>query len=269
MVTKDRPEMAIASISAFLRQDYARKQLVVVSESGPEAREMLSRHIGSLRSPLIALVHVQPGRYALGGLRNLSLKEARGELVCQWDDDDLHHARRISVQAAHLLARQAGACFLSDQLQLHRATASLYWCDWAAPRSAPRWPPAIPNTLMCWREAAGQYPEVGPNSRRSEDLVFMKGLFRRYPVAVLAGHAPLYIYVAHGANTWDDAHHRRIERITGLEAAELRLRRPELEPRLREHRLPSPLTVRGHDGDVAFEFIATGDEPACQGVPCV
>jgi glycosyltransferase involved in cell wall biosynthesis len=266
MVTRDRVEMAISRIASFLNQDYPQKALLVVSESGPTAQRLLSQYVDSLRAPNVTLVHVQPERYSLGALRNISLAEAQGEIVCQWDDDDLYHPRRISVQAGHMLKQQSAACFLSDQLQFVSRTASLYWCDWTAPRSVPRWPSSIPNTVLCWRDAAGRYPETGAISRRSEDLVFRKDLFRRWPVTVLADHGPLYIYVSHGANAWNEEHHLRIARVTGLDAVELRRRRPALEGVLREHTLPSAVIVRGYDDEVAF-VLERGD--GCPSVaPC-
>jgi glycosyltransferase involved in cell wall biosynthesis len=254
MITRDRFEMARASIACYLNQTYPQRDLLIVCESSPGERQTLAEYLATLRRPDIRMIHFPSGEHPLGALRNISFANAEGELVCQWDDDDLHHPDRISKQVDYMLEHECAACFLSDQLQYVARTRSLYWCDWRQASRVRRWAPCIPNTLLCKRESGVRYPETGAESQRSEDLYFMLGLFESQPVAILDGRGTLYLYITHGTNTWNEEHHLRIVRVTGLGVEELRRRRPALESALEQYLLEAGTVVRGQDDSVAFVF---------------
>ena len=63
-----------------------------------------------------------PSGLTLGELRNFSVQLARYPLVCQWDDDDLYHPRRLETQFAYLKIHCADFCFLTDQLHFFEDT---------------------------------------------------------------------------------------------------------------------------------------------------
>lgn len=50
------------------------------------------------------------GSLTLGDMRNQSLKKSTGELLCQWDDDDVYHPGRILNQVQAL--KDKDVCFL-------------------------------------------------------------------------------------------------------------------------------------------------------------
>jgi glycosyltransferase involved in cell wall biosynthesis len=79
-------------------------------------------HVANLGRSDIRLVPVAEKR-PLGALRNISVDRANGPLLCQWDDDDLHHETRLEYQVSELLARRAGAVYLKNTLQI-------YWLGW-------------------------------------------------------------------------------------------------------------------------------------------
>lgn len=248
MVTSDRPEMAKRSIGFYLRQDYPRRQLVILIETDDPDANGIPDYVVSLQRPDIKVLRSAKGRLSLGALRNRTVDAADGEFLCSWDDDDLYHRRRISIQLLRLLKENAVASFLSDQLQWVPRTKSLYWCDWSKAHDR-RWPRAIPNTLLCRRDAAPRYAESGRFSMKSEDLMFMYELMRRGHVAVLSNYAVLYVYVTHGSNTWDEEHLLKIPRSTGLGADALRERRHLVEAALGEYGLPGDTVVRAFDGE--------------------
>ena len=91
--TPHRIDYAKRSIDAYCRQTHADRELVVVVDrAAPDGGHALSAHIRSLgRDDIRIAVASVPLR--LGGLRNLSIDIARGDVLCQWDDDDLSHPR--------------------------------------------------------------------------------------------------------------------------------------------------------------------------------
>jgi amino acid adenylation domain-containing protein len=251
MVTRQRLAMATRAIDCFAAQDYEPRHLVIVSD-GHEEYEALRQYAHAACGSAVTITSVPRGSKPLGELRNLALDLAPGDIVCQWDDDDLSHPRRLSMQLERMRHDGADACFLTEHLHLMADARSLYWCDWTRPRGMPLQTTTVPATVMCEKRAAGRYPEAGPVSRRSEDAVFMRSLAKRSPVATLSGCGWLYVYVFHGANTWDESHHQRIVRAIGLEAGELRQRRTELRDALAAYALGFDLTVRDYLGAEAF-----------------
>src|SRR5262245_49903639 len=256
MVTRQRLAMAKRAIDDFAAQDYEPRQLVIVSD-GHEEHDALRDYARAACRSDVAITAVERGSMPLGQLRNLAIDLAAGDIICQWDDDDLSHPRRLSMQCARMCEEGASACFLTDHLHLMAHDRSLYWCDWTRPRGMPLWTATVPSTLMCDKRSAGRYPESGPTSRRSEDAAFTRSLLKRCSVATLSGCGWLYVYVFHGANTWDASHHLRIVRATGMDADDLRQRRSELLDAAASYALTPDITVRDHLGAPVFAFAPT------------
>jgi uncharacterized protein len=247
LVTRQRLEMAKRAIDLYAAQDYQPRELVIVSD-GREEFEALDEHARRVCRTEVKSTWVERGSLTLGALRNLSMDLATGDVICQWDDDDLSHPSRLSTQYAQMHREGASASFLTDHLLWEIPTRSLYWCDWARPRGIALGAATLPCTVMCERSAAPRYPEAGPMARRSEDALFMRSLFKRGSVAKVSGYGWLYVYVVHGGNTWDDSHYRRIVQATAIEAGELDRRRDQLREAMKTYGLASGVTVRDHLG---------------------
>lgn len=252
MVTK-RPEMARCAIDCYARQDYPARELVIVCD-GYDGYDALQAYAADRTAGSLAATAVPAGSMPLGALRNLAIEMAHGEIVCQWDDDDLSHPRRLSVQVSRMLADGAEACFLTDQVQLTTCDRSVYWCDWAHTRGWPLPWSTIPNTLLCRKASLGRYPERGPLARRSEDTEVMRALLTRAIVSRVSGLGWLYVYVSHGANTWHESHHREIVRATGMDAPALVSRRRELVTGMTAYSL-GELVVRDWSGDEIYRIV--------------
>lgn len=237
MVTLDRFERFKASFACYCRQDYPLRELVVVTDGSAEFQARLRAHVAASGREDVRLLGV-PGRRPLGALRNLALASAQGPLVCQWDDDDLCHSTRLSVQAAILRATGAEASFLVEQLHLFADARALSWCDWG--RRSPR-ERCIPGTLLAYKHAL---PAYAHDLARGEDLCLRDELFRRgVRVADVGGCGQLYVYVFHGANTWVRAHHAALVAWAGLDTRRLVARLDALREALREYQLPAPLRI--------------------------
>jgi glycosyltransferase involved in cell wall biosynthesis len=187
MVTRGDLFPARFAIHCYLRQTYRPRELVVLCDR-PAAE--LRAHIDTLGDPSIRFVEAEPG--PLGELRNASLAAARGELVAQWDDDDLYHPRRLELQAGGLAGNaHAAAHFLSRWLLWWPARRLL------AMSGRRLWE----GSMVARRALLPAYPPLG----LEEDSALVLALFHAHP-CIESDVPALYCYVVHGGNAWDEAH---------------------------------------------------------------
>jgi len=109
MLTRDRVILPKLSLRWLLNQTYPNLELVVVddSETGNWPNS-LRQVVGRSRRIPVTYIH-QPARIPLsiGVKRNLGVKVARGMVVINWDDDDIHLEDRIEYQVASLIRCEA------------------------------------------------------------------------------------------------------------------------------------------------------------------
>ena len=186
MVTRGRLYPSHFAIECFRAQTYENRELVIVCDD-PGAP--IAAYVAGLKDPKIRYVETAHAR--LGDLRNVSVAEARGELVCQWDDDDLYHSKRLEYQVETLLEAGVAAHFLGR------------WTMWW-PRRRQLALSAIrvwEGTMLARREAVGKYPSQG----REEDTKMVAELMENHRIIVT--DAPeIYCYIVHGRNTCDEDH---------------------------------------------------------------
>lgn len=234
---------ASAAIEAFRRQTYPRKELVLVVSGGTAAgRRALLDHVQSLGAPDIRAVEIEGDR-TLGALRNASLAHARGEVVCQWDDDDLHHPERLRAQSDALLESGRDAVLLQDVMQHFPRDGKLYWTNWRATEAG-----GHPGTLMARSAAAIAYPTEGQVARLGEDLSVALALRDAGRLGLLAGMPHLFVYVSHDHNSWDAGHHRTLAERLAISTGLLRRREARLRDGLRAFVFDGPVQVAGAAG---------------------
>src|SRR5437879_2042071 len=102
--TYDRRRFVAQSIRYFLRQDYPDKELIVVDDGVADS-------IGDLVPSDSAIRYVRLNqRLTVGAKRNLACREARGNIILHWDDDDWMADWRISYQVAQLTTSNSEVC---------------------------------------------------------------------------------------------------------------------------------------------------------------
>jgi glycosyltransferase involved in cell wall biosynthesis len=201
----ERFEFAKRSIEDYCLQTYANKRLILVLDRGEDAsRQALCDHVASLQRDDIQ-VAIPENKLTLGGLRNVSMETATAEFVCQWDDDDRFHPRRLEAQAAFLTETGHDAVYLQDLMQYFPAAGAMFWTNW---RGTPAG--GHPGTLMARRSDVLRYPTEGDAARLGEDLALALALKDAGSVGYLPDMPHLFIYVSHGANSWHDGHHRML-----------------------------------------------------------
>ncbi|HYF94828.1 MAG TPA: class I SAM-dependent methyltransferase [Symbiobacteriaceae bacterium] len=157
--TYGRPRLLREAIWSFLQQDYPNKELVIVNDH-PNAISLDRPYPG-------VVVHNLPARLAtMGQKRNETARLARGEILLNWDDDDLYLPWRITDTVRHLAAapdkwvfKATRAWHSTDNGRYH--IAHNYFHGQAAMR----------RTLF---DHVGWYPEMNAG----EDVVFEAGIPR-------------------------------------------------------------------------------------------
>ncbi len=240
MVTLDRLEFLKRSIACFCQQSYANKELVIVPDGGLEYREQIVEHVASLNRSDIRIIRVDE-KQCMGTLRNQAIREAAGELLCVWDDDDLYHPHRLALQSRMLLKNDAAACLLADYLHYFSATKELYWCDYG-PLGG------LPGTIMFRAGLEVFYPETGPRAHRGGDETFQKQMTAKHQCVLLAGLGFVYVYICHGMNIWNTEHHLQLAKRLALPLETIRPKLGLLQENLAVHlepELPVTLVCRG------------------------
>lgn len=217
------------AIACFQAQTLTECELVIVHDSDLAFDRTIHQIIGSEAGGDRYWIHqVAPG-HTLGELRNRAVDLSHYPIVCQWDDDDLYHPRRLELQFAHLQSQQADFCFLTDQLHLFEAERVMFWDDW---KIEPYPMNLIQGTLMGYKCHLGRYPALA----RGEDTPVVVDLVRRgCRIAALSGMGWLYVYVYNGKNAWSLEHHTAISAWKRYRGDRLRVRAGLLQARLAEY----------------------------------
>lgn len=247
MVTLPTPrrfEYVKRSIAAFCDQTHRNKELIIVVDPEPvSARASLAEYVGALGRSDIRIV-VAPQKLKLGELRNMSVDCAQGDVLCQWDDDDLYHPQRLECQLAPLLKGEYEAVYLRDVMQYFPAERTLYWTNWQVTEAG-----GHPGTLMVKRSTPIRYPVEGAVASLGEDLRVALHLKQRGHLCFLPGMPHLFLYVSHGANSWDSGHHRMLSSELAISQGLLKRRESEIRNGLASFDLgEGPIAVRGNNG---------------------
>jgi glycosyltransferase involved in cell wall biosynthesis len=188
MVTRGDLPRVRASIGYFKKQTYRSKELVIVCDAISVGLTRLVAESGAD----VRLVQADE-RLSLGLLRNVSVEQAHGDIVCQWDDDDLYGAHRIERSVGALMQTKADAVFLRQ------------WCIWSPGQRILRlsgtrvWE----GSMVALKAALPRYPDA----RHAEDTAMVEIMFGRSLIALMDD--PLsYCYCIHGQNTYDEPHFR-------------------------------------------------------------
>jgi glycosyltransferase involved in cell wall biosynthesis len=192
MVTANRERFFKRSLLSYCRQTYPHKELIIIDDGdqdlGPLLKDLPADEVKYLK------IEKKPGN-VLGYLRNISLEEASGDFITQWDDDDWYHPDRLRIQAETLL-QGYDACCLSNAL-MHIDVESFFHHPYIS-----FFRKGTPGSIMHRRDPFIRYPEI----RRSEDDVYLRAWAKKKYIKLPASYAYLFIRCFHGTNTWDLKH---------------------------------------------------------------
>jgi ADP-heptose:LPS heptosyltransferase/glycosyltransferase involved in cell wall biosynthesis/2-polyprenyl-3-methyl-5-hydroxy-6-metoxy-1,4-benzoquinol methylase len=106
MPTANRRRFVPQAIHCFLSQDLADKELVIVDDGSESVADLIPA------DPAIRYFRLEK-RHPLGAKRNFACREARGEILVHWDDDDWSAPWRLSYEVEQLREARVDICGLN------------------------------------------------------------------------------------------------------------------------------------------------------------
>lgn len=192
-ISRGITEHVRSTIRCFEQQTHQNKELVVVHQGIPEESEELFRQAGAR---LFCMTDV-----ALGTIRNRGAQEAKGDYICNWDDDDWSSPDRIEVQLAALRTawKPSHACVFRQYVLWDEPNGRFY-------ESYPR-ATGWESSLLVERAVLLRlrYPPVD----LGEDRQLMSRMATSHRVLVL-DEKDKYVYRFHGRNACSPEHFKRL-----------------------------------------------------------
>lgn len=212
MVTQAQPQrfgILQKSIRAYQKQNYPSRELIILIERLPHLQigyKLIQSYIADLNDSSIHLITLAK-EHNLGELRNLSVLEAKGDLICQWDDDDLYHPDRLTEQYDCLSVSGLAANILSEVLLFNTQSKNLFYTNWKYTPSR-----GFPGSILAKKTIMPAYPEQGEQARLGEDSVVLDQLMMNNNVCTLPVKGYLYAYQNHDTNSWPSSHFEMLVR---------------------------------------------------------
>lgn len=201
-VTREKPEFLKRAIDCFLAQTYVNKELIILYEDDDLATEKLVGGGFPTESGIRLLRAPAYPKMTLGELRNVAIKVAMGEFICQWDDDDWYHMSRLELQYGKLFGAGRHGSILTQWLVFDCLTATAYLSH------VRLWE----GSILCRKSVLQQ--KAYEDKPLGEDTATIEYLASRNSLYLLEEMPGLYIYVYHGGNLWEHEHWNAIFRCS-------------------------------------------------------
>ena len=188
MTTNGRRAITRHALESYRRQTYENRELVIVTH--PEGLRAVQDLVAAADAPRVS-IHCVGREMTLGDCRNLAIARSQGDIIMQWDDDDLADPLRVRVAVMMLAQSPAIAAMLARVL--------MWWPQrrLAAISERRLWE----GSIAVWRRHAPVYPSLP----RGEDTPAVDYLALSRSVATYDWPL-LYIYTVHPENTWGVEH---------------------------------------------------------------
>jgi glycosyltransferase involved in cell wall biosynthesis len=272
MVTKGRQQMVERAMRCWAAQNYPNKELIVLSQSDWQLNHHVWKLSVAFSEQVDGIQFVEaPKDLSLGAMRNASIELATGDIICQWDDDDVYHPRRLMTQYQAIRSEDAIASMYTSFIKcfdVHGEPAKAYWTDWSQEHEYSH--RFLCGSIMFFKYLFHEqknllYPETGDQCQVEEDLNVVEQLMIRGKIAGV-GQGHQYVYVYHGDNTYDREHHDlgidTSWKKTLRSSEEILKGRKEIEETFSEYQLCSwrePSEVRFLDADEKLAFTHSGE----------
>jgi glycosyltransferase involved in cell wall biosynthesis len=185
MPTRNRRRFVSQSILYFLRQDYERKQLVVVDDGEDRIEDLIPD------DSRIRYVHVGR-RLSIGAKRNFACELTDAELIAHWDDDDWMAAHRLTAQVTALLSSASDLCGLRELLYYKPDDGEAWLYSFPGAR---RW---IAGGTLMYRRAVWAKTRF-PDTDIGEDTAFVQR--QAVERVTVINDLSFYMGVIHAGNT--------------------------------------------------------------------
>lgn len=193
MPTRDRRDFVLQSVRYFQRQDYSERELIILDD---DVEDLSSQLPGDGRIRYLRV----PAGTSIGAKRNRGCEEARGSIICQWDDDDWYAPHRLSAQVAPIVAGKAdlsglsaGVFFDLQRWEFWRCTPDLHRRMFVGD---------VHGGTLVFKRAVWQQGGRYPDRSLAEDASFLHDAMRRGARVERLSGDDLFIYLRHANNSW-------------------------------------------------------------------
>lgn len=186
MPTANRRPYVQQAIHYFLRQDYPHRELIIVDDGQDCIHDLVPA------DDRVRYIRLDQ-RHTIGAKRNLACREAAGDIIAHWDDDDWNAPWRLTYQVARLQTEKADICGL-DRILFFDPTRRQAW-QYVYPRHSRPW---VYGCTLCYTKSFWQ-KQPFPNLNVGEDTRFVwQGHFKK--IAALDNYQ-FFVSLVHAANT--------------------------------------------------------------------
>jgi O-antigen biosynthesis protein len=191
MPTRGRPSFVAQAITYFRRQDYPRRELVIVYDDEADLPAGIDDH--NIRT-------IRATQASVGGKRNEGVRAARGEIIAHWDDDDWYAAQRLSRQVLPIVQGVADITALNGNLFMVIPAGEF----WSVSRElfARLFVENVSGGTLMFRAEIWHRSGPYPLTSLREDADFLVKAMRDGARLCRLPGRDLHIYVRHKGNTW-------------------------------------------------------------------
>lgn len=129
MITQGDINKIRQSITCYLKQIYPYKELVILSQCKDNVNRNIRQYIHEIHPDISFFV--VPESLSLAGMRNMNIELTRGEVICQWNEDDFSHPLRLIRQYNALNGHRVVASMYQEHLQWFKDSDEIFWVDWS------------------------------------------------------------------------------------------------------------------------------------------
>lgn len=193
MPTFNRRPFVRLALKYFLAQDYPNKELIVIDDGTDRVRDVIEGVAN------VHYVHLAR-RASIGSKRNLACRQARGEIIAHWDDDDWYAPNRLRYQAAPIISGDADLTGLANTFVLELSNGN-FWSTLPQLHSKMFVGDVHGGTLVYRKSLLAQglrYPETN----LAEDAALIRQALRRGKRLAQLPNPGIFVYVRHGRNAW-------------------------------------------------------------------
>jgi glycosyltransferase involved in cell wall biosynthesis len=200
LVTKNKDKLPFLkkAVQAFRDQTFENRELIIVC-GNYEFTQILREEVKDLiafEKCLLFFVDEEKEGLKLGDVRNISVKNARGKYIVNWDDDDINHPLRLETQFRFMQENNLDASFLADQLHYFYDTKEMYWVNWND---------GIPGTLMAKKSCFEKVQHTSKSHHEDGDVKSL--LIKNFKVDMLKQKGYLYMYSYNNFCVFEREHH--------------------------------------------------------------
>lgn len=195
MPTYDRRAFIPLALENFRRQDYPRKELVVVDDGGDAVGDLVEGQ------PDVRYIRLAM-RTSIGGKRNLACRQPRGPIIAHWDDDDWYAPDRLRYQVAPILAGEADLTGLVSDYILELPGGD-FWTT--LPHLHRRmFVGDVHGGTLVYRSALLDSGIRYPETNLAEDAALIRQAAGRRQRLLRLANPGVFVYVRHGSNAWGE-----------------------------------------------------------------